>query len=121
MRTRFAILSGAVVVWAMGSVAAQAFEQKLLDPAPAASIAVPAQSQPNLSFGSEIRESKPKKKGRGLKLPGVGKLSIPKLNFGLDLMYGSPETADTGLGFSADPGATGDDDLTILGTFKRRF
>lgn len=117
MRIRFAILSGAVAAWAMGSVAAQAFEQRTL--APAAAVTVPAQPQPDLFFGSDIKEAEPKKKGRGLKLPGIGKLSFPKLDFGLDLMYGSQESADTGLGFSNDP--AGDDGLTILGTFKRRF
>lgn len=120
MRIRFAILSGAVAAWAMGSVAAQAFEQTPLAPAPAAAVTVPApQPQPDLFFGSDIKEAEPKKKGRGLKLPGIGKLSIPKLDFGLDLMYGSQESVDTGLGFSNDPAA--EDGLTILGTFKRRF
>ncbi len=117
MRTRFAILSGVLAAWAMSSVAAQAFELKSLAQAPAAPVIAPA--QPNLSFESETTAAKPKKKGRSLKLPGVGEFSIPKLNFGLDLMYGSPEPDDTGLGFSADPAT--DDDITILGTFKRRF
>ena len=129
--TRFAIITGAVAIWAMGSVAAQAFEQTpgASAPAPAAPVTVPA-PQPDLSFGNETRETKLKKKIRGLKLPrigkisvpklpGVGKISVPKLNFGLDLMYGSSEPADTGLGFSADTPT--DDDLTILGKFKRRF
>ena len=115
MRIRFAILSGAVAVWALGSFTAQAFEQRSL--APAAPITVPA--EPNLSLESKSVTVAPKKKGRGLKLPGVGKISIPKLNFGLDLMYGSPEPDDTILDFSTDSAA--DDDLTILGTFKRRF
>lgn len=115
MRTRIAMLS--VAVWAMGSIAAQAFEQTPL--APPAPVTVPAQPQSNFSFGTKIEETGPKKKSRSFKLPGVGKLSIPKLNFGLDLMYGSSQTDDSGLGFSADPAT--DDDLTILGTFKRRF
>ncbi len=119
MRIRFAILFGAVAAWAMGSVAAQAFEQTPLAPAPAGAVTVPAQPQPDLFFGSDIKEAEPKKKGRGLKLPGIGKLSFPKLDFGLDLMYGSQESAETGLGFSTDPAA--EDGLTILGTFKRRF
>jgi hypothetical protein len=46
-------------------------------------------------------------------------LSLPKLNFGLDLMYGSVENDETDLGFSDD--STTDNDLTILGKVKRRF
>ncbi len=117
-RTRFAILSGAAAIWAMGSMAAQAFEQTSVVPAPAAPISAPA-AQPDLSFDTKTTQAEPKKKGRGLKLPVVGKISLPKLNFGLDLMYGSSEPADTGLGFSADTPT--EDDLTILGKFKRRF
>ena len=129
MRTRFAITTGALAIWAMGSVAAHSFEQTPAAPAPAAPVTVPA-PQPDLSFDDKTRVTGPKKKGRSLKLPvvgkisvpklpGVGKISVPKLNFGLDLMYGSSEPADTGLGFSAD--LPTDDDLTILGKFKRRF
>ena len=125
-RTRFAILSGAAAIWAMGSMAAQAFEQTSVVPAP---ISAPA-AQPDLSFDTKTTQAEPKKKGRGLKLPvvgkislpklpGVGKISVPRLNFGLDLMYGSSDPADTGLGFSADTPT--EDDLTILGKFKRRF
>ena len=129
IQNRFAIVAGAVALWAMGSVAAHAFEQTPVAPAPAAPVMTPA-PQPNLSFGDATAQAEPKKKGRGLKLPVVGKISVPKLpgagklsvfklDFGLDLMYGSPASDDTGLGFSADPPADGD--LTILGKFTRRF
>ena len=132
IQTRFATITGAVALWAMGSVAVLAFEQTPVAPAPAAPVVVPA-PQPALSFGDETTQAKPKKKGRGLKLPVVGeisvarvarlpvvrKLSIPKLDFGLDLMYGSSASDETGLGFSAEPPA--DDGLTILGRFTRRF
>ena len=115
---RIVIIAGVVAVWAMGSVAAHAFEQQVpLAPAPAAPISVPA--DPVVSLDEKVKESEPQKKGRGFKLPGIGKLSIPKLNFGLDLMYGTPETSETDLGFSSDP--TGEDDVTIMGKVKRRF
>ncbi len=45
---------------------------------------------------------------------------MPKLNFGLDLMYGAPEENDTELGFTNDV-SPGDDDLRIMGKVKRRF
>ncbi len=133
IQIRFAIITAAVVLWAMGSVAAQAFEQTPVDPAPPVPVAVPA-PQPNLSFSDETTQAgtpqaEPKKKGRSLKLPIVGKISVPrlpgvgklsffKLDFGLDLIYGSPGPADAGLGFS---GAASEDGLTILGKVKRRF
>jgi hypothetical protein len=110
---RFVIIAGVVAVWAMGSVTAHAFEQQ----APAAPISVPA--DPVVSLDEKVNESQPQKKGKGFKLPGIGKLSIPKFNFGLDLMYGTPETSETYLGFSSDP--AGEDDVTIMGKVKRRF
>ena len=129
IRTRFAIVTGAVALWAIGSVAAQAFEQMPVIPAPVAPVVAPA-PQPGLSFGGNTTQTEPKKKGRGLKLPVVGEISVPKLpgagkfsffklDFGLDLMYGSTVNDETSLGFSADPPADGE--LTILGKFKRRF
>lgn len=117
MRKRFAVISGALFVWAAGSAAAFAFEQTPLAPAPAAPITAPAESAPK--FDGETKKLEPQKKSGGLKIPGLGKLSVPKLNFGLDLMYGSPEKGDTDLSFSGE--SAGDDDVTILGTFKRRF
>ena len=115
MRNRFAVISGALFVWAVGSAAAFAFEQTPL--APAAPITAPAESAPK--FDGETKKLEPRKNSGGLKIPGLGKLSVPKLNFGLDLMYGSPEKGDTYLSFSGE--SAGGDDVTILGTFKRRF
>jgi len=115
---RFVIIAGVVAVWAMGSVTAHAFEQQApVAPAPAAPISVPA--DPAMSLDEKVNESEPQKKGKGFKLPGIGKLSIPKFNFGLDLMYGTPETSETYLGFSSDP--AGEEEVTIMGKVKRRF
>lgn len=123
MRKRIAVISGAVVLWSLGSVAAHAFEQTTLAPSPAAPIAVP--TEPASKFSDDTKKSDLQKKSSGWKIPGLGKLpgvrklSVPKLNFGLDLMYGSPENNDLDLQFSGEP--VKDDDVTILGTFKRRF
>lgn len=113
-----AIIFGAVALWVMSPVAALAFEQQNpLAPAPVAPVAKPA--DPVISLDEKVRDSEPQKKGRSIRLPGIGKLSVPKLNFGLDLMYGTPETSDTDLGFSAEP--AGEDDVTIMGKVRRRF
>ena len=113
MRKRFAIISGAIVVWAVGSATAFAFEQTPMAPEPAATVTMPEKTAQK--FDGETKKLEPQKKSSGVKIPGLGNLSVPKLNFGLDLMYGSPESDDTDLSFS------GDNDLTILGKVKRRF
>jgi len=110
------IIAGIIGLWAMGSVTAHAFEQQTPQ-APAAPVIVPA--VPESSLDEKASEPQLQKKGRSFKLPGIGMLSLPKLNFGLDLMYGTPETSDAELGFSSEP--AGEDDLTIMGKFKRRF
>ena len=117
MRTKVTVISGALVVWAVSSAAAFAFEQTPVAPAPAPAVKTPEEAAPKLD--GEATNLEPQKKSGGLKIPGLGKLSIPKLNFGLDLMYGSPENKPTDLGFSGD--STSDGDMTILGTVKRRF
>ena len=117
MRTKITVISGALVVWAVSSAAAFAFEQIPVAPAPALAVKTPEEAAPK--FDGEATKLELQNKSGGLKIPGLGKLSIPKLNFGLDLMYGSPENDATDLGFSGD--STGDDDMTILGTVKRRF
>ncbi len=117
MRKGFAFISGAFVVWAVSSAAAFAFEQTILAPAPAVTAAPVVEPAPKLD--GETENLNPQKKSGGMKIPGLGMLSLPKLNFGLDLMYGSVENDETGLGFSGD--STTDNDLTILGKVKRRF
>jgi hypothetical protein len=61
-----------------------------------------------------------KKSKSGFELPGIGNLGVlPKLDFGLELLYGeAPPTArrEEFEGRNTDP-----EDLTIRGTFKHRF
>ena len=117
-RKRFAISLSVVVFWAFAASGAQAFEQTPLPQAsgPAAPPQVVAPSvSPNLSLDDQAVAPQPtEKKKRGLKIPGLGKVTIPSLNFGLDLMYGTPESDDTELGFTNDPDQ-GEDDLRIMG------
>lgn len=117
MRNSFAVISGALFVWLIGSATTHAFEQTPMVPAPDASIAERVAPAP--AFDGETKKPEAEKKNGGLKIPGIGKLSVPKLNFGLDLMYGASEKDDADLRFSGESG--GDDDVTILGKVKRRF
>jgi len=119
---RFVILTGAFTVWAFTAPVANAFEQTPLPPATAQPPAAAAPAlAPNLSLDDQVKQSQSEEKEPGgLKLPGLGKVKIPKLNFGLDLMYGNPESDDTELGFSSSP-SSDEDDLRIMGKMKRRF
>ncbi len=55
-------------------------------------------------------------KGFELKIPGIGSLGVlPKLDFGLELLYGASEPQEAGKEEHSN------DDLTIRGTLKHRF
>lgn len=113
-----AIIATIIAVWLMSPDSANAFEQQgQVTPAPAAPVAKAV--NPAITLDQKLKTTEPQNSGGGFKLPGIGKLSLPKLNFGLDLMYGNPEINDTDLGFSSDP--AGEDDVTIMGKVKRRF
>ncbi len=56
--------------------------------------------------------------GIGLSIPGLGSLgAFPKLDFGLELLYGAPE----GKIISETPGELPPDALTLYGTVKKTF
>jgi hypothetical protein len=85
-------------------------------PAPAAPDA-PAASKP-LDL-SDDTAPKPEA-GTEIRIPGLGKLGVlPKMDFGLELLYGAAEQKQP----EGPPDATPDpnDDLMIRGTVKHRF
>ena len=106
---------------AIASSAASAFqEQKAGGAAPAA---MPAQSEiaPGKGLGIATDGAAPKPEaGTEVRIPGLGKLGVlPKMDFGLELLYGA---ADPSKQPEAQAGAPGDqDDLTIRGTLKHRW
>ena len=123
-RKRFAISVSAFAVCAFMATGAHAFEQTPLpqasSPAVPPQVTAPALA-PGLSLDNQAKTPQPEEqKQRGVRIPGLGTVTLPKLNFGLDLMYGSPEPDDTELGFTNDANP-GDDDLRIMGKVKRRF
>ena len=58
-------------------------------------------------------------KGLDVRIPGLGKLGVlPKLDFGLDILYGATETQRT----QPTPGpGVGEDGMTIQGRIKHKF
>lgn len=119
MGKRLAIISGALAAWILIPVAAHAFEQQqtapAMQPAPSVAPQTPAVELDKMPAAPQPEKSK------GLKLPGIGNITIPKLDFGLDLMYGSQDNKrDTELQFAPiEP--TNEDDVRIMGKVKRRF
>lgn len=117
-RKTSAMIASIFAIWLMSPDSASAFEQQgQVMPVPAAPVAKAV--NPAITLDQKLKSTEPQNNGRSFKLPGIGKLSVPKLNFGLDLMYGNSEINDTDLGFSSDP--TGEDGVTIMGKVKRRF
>ena len=83
-------------------------------PAPnlqAPQLQLPSQDKPGIQL------STPDGKGTEVRIPGLGKLGVlPKLDFGLDILYGAAEDRRTAPGSSANP-----DELTVRGSIKHKF
>ncbi|MEQ8825672.1 MAG: hypothetical protein RIC14_15000 [Filomicrobium sp.] len=62
------------------------------------------------------------KTGTEVFIPGLGSLGVlPKMDFGLELLYGATETPATSPDGSEPSLSYDDDDLKIRGTVKHRF
>jgi hypothetical protein len=90
--------------------------------------AAPAEAQPQaapeapaekpLGVTSETMPSKDET-GTEIRIPGLGKLGVlPKMDFGLELLYGAAEQKPAG---APEAAPNPDDDLTIRGSVKHRF
>ncbi len=105
-------LLGCMIASALFATAAYAFEQETA-PAPKAG--------PNAKLSGEDLPKGKGDDGTVVAIPGLGKLGvIPKLDFGLDLLYGddaNKPAIDEGLK-SNDQNS---DDLRIRGSIKHRF
>ena len=110
-----------VILGLMGS-GAVAFQETTIgsgdDKAPpAAVLQLPKVGVPGKGLeitGSELNLGKTS--GTEVRIPGIGAVGIlPKLDFGLELLYGANEPK----GVPQDPAAT--DDVQIRGTIKHRF
>lgn len=110
------VICGLLVALILPVGRADAFEQTAPAPVPEAS-APPAKALESAGSAPALApDLDAGKKDRGLKIPGLGSFNVlPKMDFGLELLYGEPPKADT----ASDP--LRDDDVTIRGSVKRRF
>jgi hypothetical protein len=111
MRSALAIATGLAVVFS--AVSAFAFEQT--PEAPPATTAAPTAQPPALALGtpSTAAAAKP----AGTKSFGLGLL--PKLDFGLELLYGDRQQPQLQMEQSTLPEL--DNDVTVVGKFKKQF
>jgi hypothetical protein len=85
-------------------------------------MAVPAQDGAAAAPQAGVQNAPPAAKpetGTEIRIPGLGKLgTLPKMDFGLELLYGAAEVKPT-----QDPAPEDKDnqDLTIRGTVKHKF
>lgn len=98
---------------------ALAFQEQKAGTGPAPSQkAADAPSEPGLNLSDELATSNAEK-GTEISIPGLGKLGVlPKMDFGLELLYGAAEQKQPDGPIEAVPTP---DDLMIRGTVKHRF
>ena len=93
-------------------------EQHVVLPAPEAAAAVGVTAAPQIGVQAAPPAAKTDT-GTEIRIPGLGKLgTLPKMDFGLELLYGATETKP-----AQDPVPDDKDnqDLTIRGTVKHKF
>jgi hypothetical protein len=114
---RSVAIAGLMAVLSLGSSPAFAFQQET-PPPPEAAQDAPQTNTPALQLGTPGTSTVDPKAEGGLKM--FGYTVMPKLNFGLELLYGDGQPQlDLQQG-----GPTFDDenrDVTVLGKVKRRF
>jgi hypothetical protein len=116
-----AVLGLNVAIAATLSLSAHAFTETNVPPAQALPQSAPAPqlqlNKPEDGTGLELNSPGDAKSGTELKIPGIGSVgSLPKLDFGLELLYGA--------GSSPTPEKqleNQNDDVLIKGTIKHRF
>lgn len=104
----------------IASSAAVAFqEQRAGGTAVAPAVQSPVAGK-DLNLGSDQSDAAKPAAGTEVRIPGLGKLGVlPKMDFGLELLYGAAEAAKAP---DAQQGTASDqDDLTIRGTLKHRW
>ena len=109
---KMAALSAALLAFA--GTASVAFEEQKAPSAPAAAGAPAA----GVSGTQQPAAAAPKSEGTEIRIPGLGKLgTLPKMDFGLELLYGAAETER-----QQEPSKIDEpEDLTIKGSIKHNF
>jgi hypothetical protein len=117
--------AAAIAVLVVGATSASAFEETrgggAVPPAAAVAPTTPGSQTPGLKLelggtGTSVAPST----GTEVRIPGLGKLGIlPKLDFGLELLYGvNEQTLERPGARGADQG---EDSVGIRGTLRHRF
>lgn len=105
-----AVLIACFVASAAFAAPAHAFEEQKTDEPTAKTVAGLQSDAATKPSGSET--------GTAIQIPGLGKLGvIPKLDFGLDLLYGTRQSATV----EAPEVEAETDDLRIRGSIRHRF
>ena len=112
-----ALSAGVMATLLLGAGSALAFEETNEAP-PAVLQVAPEAKDPamQLQTPAPAQAQAPATEKRETKLFGFS--ILPKLDFGLELLYSEPQAMDLQQGSPADEG---NDDLTVLGKVKRRF
>jgi hypothetical protein len=101
---------------------AYAFQQQegATAPAPQPDAQAPAQAPADKPLGLSEETAPKSEGGTEIRIPGLGKLGVlPKMDFGLELLYGAAEQKQPEGPPQGTPNP--DEDLTIRGTVKHRF
>lgn len=112
-----AIVAMATPILIVAAPSAFAFQESQSG-APASAPAGKAEPQTNFETDSA---TKPSVSGTAVKIPGLGTLGVlPKMDFGLELLYGA--AGDKGVA-PTEPAAIGsdDDELRLRGTVRHKF
>jgi hypothetical protein len=119
MRRSIAI-AGLIAALSFGAAPAFAFQETPVPPAaPGETPQADAPPVAAMQLGSPAGAVAPKEKSGGLKL--FGYTVLPKLNFGLDVLYGQDQT-QLQLGAQDNPDTLEEKgDVSVLGKVKRRF
>jgi hypothetical protein len=114
----FCAIAGLMAALSFGSAPAFAFQETPVPPADASQAAPQQQQAPALQLGAPgAAPAAPEAERGGLKL--FGHTFLPKLNFGLDVLYGEDQQQ---LQLQQDPTALDENgDVSVLGKVKRRF
>jgi len=109
---------------AAGPALASAFEEtKQTVAAPDAGAPSDAKAKPPLNLdgtGTSVETAPPKSSGSDIRIPGLGKLGVwPKLDFGLELLYGGREPSKVEEAERGRPDVS--DGMQIKGHIKHRW
>jgi hypothetical protein len=108
--------AGLAAALLFGSVPAFAFEETPVPPPEPAEQGAPHATPPAMKLGSPTAPANPEIEKKGLKLFGYS--ILPKLDFGLELLYGQDQQQ---LQLQQMPSLDENSDVTVLGKVKRNF